>query len=127
MEEVEKRNRLKLIMPWLESRVHEGSVEPATHNALAKIYIDGNNNAERFLRENPYYDSKVVGKYCEKRDPHLACVAYERGNCDRYVTHIGIVSSSESSEDRDADQFIFLLDPDPTYKKGVRIFSDIKC
>ena len=33
-------------------------------------------------RENPYYDSKVVGKYCEKRDPHLACIAYERGQCD---------------------------------------------
>lgn len=36
----------------------------------------------RFLRENQCYDSKVVGKYCEKRDPHLAYVAYERGNCD---------------------------------------------
>ena len=35
-----------------------------------------------FCRENPYYDSRVVGKYCEKRDPHLACVAYERGQCD---------------------------------------------
>ncbi|GAV05648.1 hypothetical protein RvY_15748 [Ramazzottius varieornatus] len=80
--ELEKRNRLKLLLPWLEMRVHEGSQEPATHNALAKIYIDGNNNAERFLRENPYYDSRVVGKYCEKRDPHLACVAYERGLCD---------------------------------------------
>ena len=33
-------------------------------------------------RENQFYDSKVVGKYCEKRDPHLACVAYERGQCD---------------------------------------------
>merc|ERR1712241_1564634 len=66
VEEVEKRNRLKLIMPWLESRVHEGSVEPATHNAIAKIYIDSNNNAERFLMENPHYDSKVVGKYCER-------------------------------------------------------------
>ena len=79
VEEVEKRNRLKLILPWLESRVHEGSVEPATHNAIAQIYIDSNNNAERFLRENQYYDSKVVGKYCEKRDPHLACKAYEQG------------------------------------------------
>jgi clathrin heavy chain len=29
------------------------------------------------------YDSRVVGRYCEKRDPHLACVAYERGQCDR--------------------------------------------
>lgn len=80
--EVEKRNRLKLLLPWLETRVHEGVNEPATHNALAKIYIDSNNNPERFLRENQFYDSRVVGKYCEKRDPHLACVAYERGQCD---------------------------------------------
>ena len=34
------------------------------------------------FRENQHYDSTVVGKYCEKRDPHLACVAYERGECD---------------------------------------------
>ncbi|XP_021189489.2 clathrin heavy chain isoform X1 [Helicoverpa armigera] len=81
--EVEKRNRLKLLLPWLETRVHEGSTEPATHNALAKIYIDSNNNPERFLKENQWYDSRVVGRYCEKRDPHLACVAYERGQCDR--------------------------------------------
>ena len=74
--------RLKLLLPWLETRVHEGVEEPATHNALAKIYIDSNNNPERFLRENQFYDSRVVGRYCEKRDPHLACVAYERGQCD---------------------------------------------
>ena len=48
--EVEKRNRLKLLLPWLESRIHDGSEEPATHNALAKIYIDANNNPERFLK-----------------------------------------------------------------------------
>lgn len=70
------------MLPWLESRIHEGCEEPATHNALAKIYIDSNNTPERFLKENPFYDSAVVGKYCEKRDPHLACVAYERGQCD---------------------------------------------
>lgn len=75
-------HRLKLLLPWLETRVHEGVEEPATHNALAKIYIDSNNNPERFLRENQFYDSRVVGRYCEKRDPHLACVAYERGQCD---------------------------------------------
>ncbi|CAL8082433.1 unnamed protein product [Calicophoron daubneyi] len=86
--EVEKRNRLKLLLPWLESRVHEGCVEPATHNALAKIYIDLNNNPERFLRENQYYDSTVVGKYCEKRDPHLACIAYERGRCDQALIDV---------------------------------------
>lgn len=88
VEEVEKRNRLKLLLPWLESRVHEGGIEPATHNALAKIYIDTNNNPERFLRENQYYESKVVGKYCEKRDPHLACIAYERGHCDRELINV---------------------------------------
>jgi len=50
VEEVEKRNRLKLLSSWLELRVHDGSEEPATHNALAKIYIDSNNNPERYLK-----------------------------------------------------------------------------
>ena len=88
VEEVEKRNRLKLLMPWLEGRVHEGVNEPATHNALAKIYIDSNNNPERFLKENQFYDSEVIGKYCEKRDPHLACVSYERGGCDMELIRV---------------------------------------
>jgi clathrin heavy chain len=52
VEEVEKRNRLKLILPWLELRVQENSQDPAVYNALAKIYIDSNNNPEAFLREN---------------------------------------------------------------------------
>lgn len=83
VEEVEKRNRMKLLLPLFELRLHEGSTDPAVHNAIAKIYIDSNNNAEKFLKENKFYDSKVVGKYCEKRDPHLACVAYERSQCDQ--------------------------------------------
>ena len=74
--------RTKLLLPWLETRIHDGSTDPGIHNALAKIYIDANSNPEKFLRENPHYDSRSVGKYCEKRDPHLACVAYERGGCD---------------------------------------------
>jgi hypothetical protein len=37
--EIEQRNRLKLI-------------HPAVYNAIAKIYIDSNNNAEQFLKEN---------------------------------------------------------------------------
>ena len=52
------------------------------HNALGKIIVDSNNNPEHFLTTNPYYDSLIVGKYCEKRDPNLACVAYKRGQCD---------------------------------------------
>lgn len=85
--------RLKLLLPLLESRIHEGVEEPATHNALAKIYIDSNNNPERYLRENQFYDSKVVGKYCEKRDPHLACVAYERGQCDEELIRVSGATS----------------------------------
>lgn len=82
LSQVEKRNRLKLLNPFLEHLVSEGSTDPAVHNALGKIIVDSNNNPEHFLTTNPYYDSKVVGKYCEKRDPNLACVAYKRGSCD---------------------------------------------
>jgi clathrin heavy chain len=52
VEEVENRNRLKLILPWIESKVQAGSQDPALYNALAKIYIDSNNNPEQFLKEN---------------------------------------------------------------------------
>ena len=79
---MEKRNRLKLLNPFLEHLVSEGSTDPAVHNALGKIIVDSNNNPEHFLTTNPYYDSLAVGKYCEKRDPNLACVAYKRGACD---------------------------------------------
>ncbi len=88
VEEVEKRNRMKLLLPWLETRIHEGSNDPGVHNALAKIYIDSNNNPEKFLRENQFYESRAVGKYCEKRDPHLACIAYERGQCDEELIRV---------------------------------------
>ncbi|PNJ05856.1 CLTCL1 isoform 9 [Pongo abelii] len=96
--EVEKRNRLKLLLPWLESRIQEGCEEPATHNALAKIYIDSNNSPECFLRQNAYYDSSVVGRYCEKRDPHLACVAYERGQCDLELLKVVQTALSETRD-----------------------------
>ncbi|XP_039724292.1 clathrin heavy chain 2 isoform X3 [Pteropus medius] len=98
--EVEKRNRLKLLLPWLESRSHEGCEEPATHNALAKIYIDSNSSAEHFLRENAFYDSHVVGRYCEKRDPHLACLAFERGQCDVELIKVCNENSLFKSEAR---------------------------
>jgi clathrin heavy chain len=52
VQEVEKRNRLKLILPWLELRVHEGNQDPELYNALAKIRIDSNNDPETFLKEN---------------------------------------------------------------------------
>ena len=51
-------------------------------------------------RENQYYDRCVVGKYCEKRDPHLACVAYERGQCDRELINVCNENSLFKSEAR---------------------------
>lgn len=80
--EVEQRNRLKLLLPWLENKIREGSGDIHVFNAIAKIYIDTNNNPEQFLKTNTLYDSRIVGAYCEKRDPYLAFIAYERGGCD---------------------------------------------
>jgi clathrin heavy chain len=83
--QVEERNRLKLILPWLEARVESGSRDPAVFNAMAKIYIDSNNNPEAFLKENnvsaspssceqilmslKLYEPLVVQEFCEVRDP----------------------------------------------------------
>lgn len=66
----------------------EGSQDVHVHNALGKIIIDSGNNPEHFLTTNPYYDSRVVGKYCEKRDPTLAVVAYRRGQCDDELINV---------------------------------------
>lgn len=125
VEEVENRNRLKLLSSWLEARAQEGSEEPATHNALAKIYIDSNNNPERFLRENSYYDSATVGRYCEKRDPHLAFVAYERGQCDLELIKVCNENSLFKSEARylvrrkDPDLWAVVLEESNPYKRAL--------
>ncbi|KAI8886497.1 clathrin heavy chain [Backusella circina FSU 941] len=87
-EQVEERNRLKLLLPWLNMRVSEGSQDPEVYNALAKIYIDTNNNPEPFLKENEFYNPRIIGKYCEKRDPYLAFICYQKGQCDYELVHI---------------------------------------
>ncbi|KAF2112345.1 clathrin heavy chain [Lophiotrema nucula] len=86
--EVETRNRLKLLLPFLEQTLAAGNQQQAVYNALAKIYIDSNNNPEKFLKENDQYDSLVVGKYCEKRDPNLAYIAYRKGQNDLELINI---------------------------------------
>jgi clathrin heavy chain len=88
VEEVEKRNRLKLILPYLELKIKEGTQDPDLYNALAKIYIDTNTNAEQYLRDNQLYDALEIGKYCEKRDPYLAYIAYERGQIDAELVRV---------------------------------------
>jgi clathrin heavy chain len=84
VEEVEKRNRLRMLLPWLEARLRDGAVDAPTHNALGKIYVTLNKEPQAWLKTNTYYDSKVVGKFCEKLDPFLAFLAYRRaaGACD---------------------------------------------
>ncbi|CAC9895743.1 unnamed protein product [Aureobasidium pullulans] len=86
--EVESRNRLKLLLPFLEATLQAGNTQQAVYNALAKIYIDSNNDPEKFLKENDMYDTMIVGKYCEKRDPNLAYIAYRKGQNDLELIEI---------------------------------------
>lgn len=90
VEEFESRGKLRMLQGWLEQRNDERVQEPALHNALAKIYIDVNKDPQSFLINNQYYDSKVVGKYCEERNPDLAFTAYKRawGECDEELIEV---------------------------------------
>lgn len=123
--EVEKRNRLRIIGPWLEARLAEGNTEVATHNALAKIAVDTNNNAELFLKDNIYYDSKVVGAYCEKRDPHLAFLAYKRGACDYELIEVcnknGLFKQQARYlvERQDMDLWAAVLNPENEFRRQI--------
>ncbi|EGG20648.1 clathrin heavy chain [Cavenderia fasciculata] len=125
VEQVEKRNRLKLLLPWLEARVNEGNIEPAVHNALAKVYIDSNKNPEAFLVHNQFYDSKVVGKYCEKRDPYLSFVAYKRGLCDYdliEVTNKNALFKNQARylvERQDQDLWAYVLAESNEFKRSL--------
>ncbi|KAF2671232.1 clathrin heavy chain [Microthyrium microscopicum] len=113
--EVETRNRLKLLLPFLEATLAAGNQQQAVYNALAKIYIDSNNNPEKFLQENDQYDSLVVGKYCEKRDPNLAFIAYRKGQNDLELINITNENSMFKAQARyvleraDADVWKFVL------------------
>lgn len=82
--QVEQRGRLRMLRQWLEGRAAERKTDPAIYNALAKIYVEASDPAaETFLRKNEFYQSDVVGAFCETRDPLLAYVAYQRGNCHK--------------------------------------------
>lgn len=127
VKECESRNRLKLLMPWLEQRLHDGVEEPATHNAIAMIYIDSNQNPERFLKENKFYESLVVGKYCEKRDPHLAFIAYERGDCKQELIRVCHENSLFKNEarylvrSRDKELWEQVLKVDPENEEALKL------
>lgn len=90
VEQAERRNRLRLLHPWLEARIAQGNTETATHNAIGKIYVTLNRDPLQFLQNNQFYDPKVIGAFCEKLDPHLAFVAYKhsRGDCDNDLIRV---------------------------------------
>lgn len=127
VEEFEKRNKLRVLESWLDERVAEGIQIPAIHNALAKIKIDTNQNPQDYLANNQFYDPKVVGKFCEDRDPHLAVIAYKRsyGMCDQEL----IMCTNKNALYRIQAQYLvnrqskelwkMVLSPDNPYRKQI--------
>ncbi|KAA6385299.1 MAG: putative Clathrin heavy chain, partial [Streblomastix strix] len=84
VEATENRGRLALLRNFLEARVSEdNSTDPALHTALAKIYVDSNpQGAAEFITANEYYDARIVGHYCERRNGDLALLCYRKRQCD---------------------------------------------
>ncbi|KAF4583252.1 clathrin heavy chain [Ophiocordyceps camponoti-floridani] len=123
--EVESRNRLKLLLPFLESALQTGAQPQAVYNALAKIYIDSNNNPEKFLKENDQYDTLTIGKYCEKRDPNLAFIAYSKGQNDLELVNITNENSMYRAQARhllersDNDLWRFVLSENNIHRRSV--------
>lgn len=88
VEAVQSRGKLNMLQELLESRIADGSTDAAVHTGAAKVYVDTNTNAQHFLETNLYYDSREVGKFCSRRDPQLAYIAYRRGQCDEEVLQL---------------------------------------
>lgn len=123
--EVEKRNRLKLLLPFLEKTIATGSQDQALYDTLAKVYIDSNNNPEKFLKENTQYNPLVVGKYCESRDPYLAFIAYSKGQNDSELIAITNENAMYKYQARyllkrsNADLWAQVLDSENVHRKNL--------
>lgn len=125
VEEVEKRNKLRMLEQWLEQRVNEGNQEASTHNAIGKIYITLNKKPQEWLLNNRCYDPKVIGKFCEKLDPYLAYIAYRRawGDCDEELIKVtnenGLLKDQARYlvERQDLDLWTKVLQDDNKYKE----------
>lgn len=70
-----------------------------------------------------YYDSLIVGKYCEKRDPFLAFVAYERGGCADELIRVANENSLFKHQarflvkQRNAELWAKVLQPDNEFRR----------
>ena len=122
--EVETHNRLKILLPFLESTLAAGNQQQAVYNALAKIYIDSNHDPEKFLKENDLYDTLTVGKYCEKRDPNLAYIAYRKGQNDLELINITNENSMYRAQARylleraDPEIWAFILNGNNVHRRA---------
>ncbi|QSZ35297.1 hypothetical protein DSL72_008166 [Monilinia vaccinii-corymbosi] len=123
--EVETRNRLKLLLPFLEATLAAGNQQQAIVNALAKIYIDSNNNPEAFLKSNDQYDTLIVGNYCSKRDPSLAIICFSKGNNDLELVNITNENSMYKAQARylleraDPELWNFVLSENNMHRRSV--------
>lgn len=123
--EVESRNRLKLLLPFLEQTLQSGNQQQAVYNALAKIYIDSNNNPEKFLQENDMYDTLQIGSYCASRDPNLAVIAFRKGQNDLELINISNENSMYKVQARylleraDPEIWQFVLSSNNIHRRAV--------
>jgi clathrin heavy chain len=67
----------------------------------------------------------VVGKYCEKRDPYLAYIAYEHGQCDQELINITNDNSMFKHQSRylvrrkDLDLWALVLNEQNAHRRSV--------
>lgn len=121
----EKRNRLRILRPWLEGRAKEKTTDVDVATGLAKIYVETNNNPRNFLATNAHYDHKEVGNFCESRDPHLSFIAFKAagGACDQELIDVsnkhGFFKDQAKYlvERRDPDLWTIVLNPESPFRR----------
>jgi clathrin heavy chain len=128
VEEFDSRNKRKELQSWLQARANEGVQEPALHNAIAMNLIDNDTHeAENFLINNPYYDSRTVGKYAEDRNSDLAFISYRRawGSCDDELIEVSNrnylyrLQAKYLVERKDAELWAKVLNQENEHKQAV--------
>ncbi|KAF7150229.1 hypothetical protein RHSIM_Rhsim02G0065500 [Rhododendron simsii] len=129
VDEFEKRSAPTLYLPCSPSRFGSSHLAYVFQESTWIAYpvlrasLDSNNNPEHFLTINPYYDSRVVGKYCEERDPTLAVVTYRRGQCDKELINVTNKNNLFKLQARyvvermDGDLWAMVLNPENEFRR----------
>ena len=77
------------------------------------------------MKENDLYDTLSVGKYCEKRDPNLAYIAYRKGQNDLELINITNENSMFRAQARylleraDPEVWSFVLNGNNVYRRSL--------